>query len=379
MFIKLTNVSFTQHFGRIKVITIMSDKFHKIKVSQIEKSTPDCSIISFDVPKELQSQFAFKQGQYLTLQANINNEKVRRSYSLCSCPLDHEWKVGIKKIEDGKFSTFANEVLKEGDELEVMPPNGKFFVEVDTTKQKNYVAFAAGSGITPIFSIIKTHLLSEPKATFKLFYINPRVVSIILKEELEALKNQFMSRFEVFYFLTKEHRSVPLLKGRLSEEKMETIFKTICDVDQIDEYFSCGPEPMILMIRDFLLKKEVAKEKIHFELFTTAGSNVEAKKKVAQTFKGKVADITILEGGKSMNFKIEQGSDNILDAALKNAADLPFACKGGVCCTCRAKLIEGNVEVLVNYGLEEEEIEQGYILTCQAIPTSEKIVVDFDS
>ncbi len=357
----------------------MSDKFHKIKVSEIEKSTPDCSIISFDIPQELQGQFAFKQGQYLTLQANINGEEVRRSYSLCSSPLDNEWKVGIKKIEEGKFSTFANEVLKVGDELEVMPPNGKFFVEVDKSKQKNYVAFAAGSGITPIFSIIKTHLLAEPNATFKLFYINPAVVSIILKEELEALKNQFMSRFEVFYFLTQEHRNVPLLKGRLSEEKMEIIFKTICDVNQIDEYFSCGPEPMILMIRDFLLKKEVAKEKIHFELFTTAGSNVEAKKKVAQTFKGKVADVTILEGGKSMNFKIEQGSDNILDAALKNAADLPFACKGGVCCTCRAKLIEGNVEVLVNYGLEEDEIEQGYILTCQAIPTSEKVVVDFDS
>jgi ring-1,2-phenylacetyl-CoA epoxidase subunit PaaE len=356
----------------------MSDKFHKIKVSAIEKSTSDCSIISLGIPPALRGQFAFKQGQYLTLQAEIAGEAVRRSYSLCSSPLDEEWKVGIKKIEEGKFSTFANEVLKVGDELEVMPPSGNFYVEVDKTKQKNYVAFAAGSGITPIFSIIKTHLLAEPKSTFKLFYINPRVVSIILKEELEALKNQFMSRFEVFYFLTKEHRNVPLLKGRLSEEKMETIFKTICDVNQIDEYFSCGPEAMILMIRDFLLEKNVGKEKNHFELFTTAGSSAEAKKKVAQTFKGKVADITILEGGKSMNFKIEQGSDNILDAALKNAADLPFACKGGVCCTCRAKLIEGTVEVLVNYGLEEEEIEQGYILTCQSIPTSDKVVVDFD-
>jgi len=357
----------------------MSDKFHKIKVSKIEKSTPDCSIISFDIPQELQGQFAFKQGQYLTLQTQINGEAVRRSYSLCSSPLDNEWKVGIKKIEDGKFSTFANDILKAGDELEVMPPNGKFFVEVDKSQQKNYVVFAAGSGITPIFSIIKTHLLAEPNSTFKLFYINQRVQSIILKEELEALKNSFMNRLEIFYFLTKEHRSVPLLKGRLNEEKMDVIFKTICDVTRIDEYFSCGPEKMILMIRDFLLEKGVEKNKIHFELFNTAGSNNEAKKKVAKTFKGKVADITILEGGKSMNFKIEQGSDNILDAALKNAADLPFACKGGVCCTCRAKLIEGNVEVLVNYGLEEEEIEQGYILTCQSIPTSDKVVVDFDT
>lgn len=357
----------------------MSNKFYKIKVAAIEKSTSDTSIISLDMPEELKGQFAFKQGQYLTLQANINGEEVRRSYSLCSSPLDGEWKVGVKKIEDGKFSTFANDVLQVGEELEVMPPKGSFFVEIDKTKQKNYVAFAAGSGITPIFSIIKTHLLAETNSTFKLFYINQTVASIVLKEEIEALKNLFMNRFEVFYFLTKEHRNVPLLKGRLDEEKLEIIFKAICEVDTVDEYFSCGPEAMILMIRDFLLKKNVAKNKIHFELFTTAGASIEAKQKVAQTFKGKVADITILEGGKSMSFKIEQGSDNLLDAAIKNAADLPFACKGGVCCTCRAKLIEGEVKMLVNYGLEEEEVEQGYILTCQSIPVSEKIIVDFDS
>ena len=355
----------------------MADKFHKLVVQSVEKTTPECTVVAFDVPEQLKSQFQFKQGQYLTLKAQINGEEVRRSYSLCSSPLDNEWKVGIKKIEDGKFSTFANDVLKAGDTLESMPPSGNFYVEVDPNQQKNYVAFAAGSGITPMVSIIKTHLASEPKSTFKLFYINQTVQSIILKEELEALKNQFMGRFEIFYFLTKEHRSVPLLKGRLNEEKMEIIFKSICNIDLIDDYFSCGPEAMIMMIKDFLTEKGVDKKKIHFELFNTIGAKPKAKK-IAQTFKGKVADVTILEGGKSMNFKIEQGSDNILDAALKNAADLPFACKGGVCCTCRAKLVEGDVEILVNYGLEEEEIEQGYILTCQALPVSEKVVVDFD-
>jgi len=309
----------------------------------------------------------------------INGEDVRRSYSLCSSPLDKEWKVGIKKIEDGKFSTYANDILKVGDTLEVMPPSGKFYVEVDKEQQRNYVAFAAGSGITPMVSIIKTHLTAEPKAPFKLFYINKTVASIILKEELEALKNTFMNRLEIFYFLTKEHRSVPLLKGRLDEEKLEIIFKTICDADNIDHYFSCGPEQMIFMVRDFLQNRGVDKNKIHFELFNTTGAPLKVKEKVAETFKGKVAEVTILEGGLSNTFKMEQGSDNILDAALKNAADLPFACKGGVCCTCRAKLVEGNVEVLVNYGLEEEEIEQGYILTCSSIPTSEKVVVDFDA
>ena len=357
----------------------MTSQFFKLKIASIEQSTSDCSILSFQVPEELQNQFAYKQGQYLTLRTIIDGKEVRRSYSLCSSPLDKEWKVGIKKISGGKFSTFANELLKIGDTIEVMPPNGKFFVDINKERQKSYVAFAAGSGITPIFSIIKTHLQAEPKAKFKLFYINQTVASIILKEELEALKNRFMDRLEIFYFLTKEHRNVPLLKGRLTNDKLNIIFKSICDVQHIDDYFVCGPEEMIFMVRDFLLTKAVDKTNIHFELFTTAGTQFKkAKENIAKTFKGKVANISIIEGGKSTNFQMEQGAGNILDAALKNAADLPFACKGGVCCTCRAKLVSGEVKQLVNYGLEEEEIEAGFILTCQAIPTSEKIVVDFD-
>lgn len=357
----------------------MSDNFFPIVVKDIVKSTPDCSIIEFQIPDHLATQFAYKQGQYLTIKAMVNGEELRRSYSLCSSPLDGEWKIGVKKIQDGRFSTFANEVLQIGDTLELMPPNGKFYVEVDKNKQKNYVAFAAGSGITPIVSIIKTHLLSEPNASFKLFYINQTVASIILKEELEALKNSFMDRLEIFYFLTKEHRNIPLLNGRLNEEKLGIIFKSICNVETIDDYFSCGPEQMIFMVRDFLLSKGVDKKQIHFELFNTSGTAPAVKEKIKAKFKGKTSDITIIEGGKTLNFTIEQGSDNILDAAMKNAADLPFACKGGVCCTCRAKLIDGDVEVLVNYGLEEEEIEAGYILTCQSVPISEKITVDFDS
>lgn len=357
----------------------MSENFHKLKVASIEKTTEDCAIISLSVPAKLRKKFEFTQGQYLTLEADINGEKVRRSYSLCSSPFDKEWKVGIKKIEDGKFSTFANDVLKVGDKLDVAPPNGKFFTKVDKNNQKNYVAFAAGSGITPIFSIIKTHLIAEPKATFKLFYINQTVKSIILKEELEGLKNQFMERFEIYYFLTREHRNIPLFAGRLNEEKMETIFKSICDVSQIDDYFSCGPEAMILMIRDFLTKKGADKNRIHFELFNTSGSQADFKKKIAKKLSGKVTDVTIIEGGKSINFQIKTGSDNLLDAAQKNAADLPFACKGGVCCTCRAKLVEGKVEMAVTYGLEDEEVEAGFVLTCQAIPTTDKVVVDFDT
>lgn len=349
-------------------------------MANIEKNTEDCSLISFEVPSELQKEFDYIQGQYLTLKTEINGEEVRRSYSLCSSPLDKEWQVGIKKIEGGKFSTFANDVLKAGDFLEVMPPDGKFYVEVDSNQKRNYVAFAAGSGVTPIASIIKTHLTAELNATFKLFFVNQKASSIILKEELEALKNRFMDRFEIFYFLTKQKRNIPFLNGRIDKEKLEIIFKAICDTTNIDHYFICGPEAMILLIEDHLKGIGVAKEKIHFELFGTDSKGTDEKReKIAKTFKGKTCDMTIIEGGKQQTFKVEQGTGNVLDLALNNAADLPFACKGGVCATCRAKVVEGEVEMLLSYGLEPDEIENGYILTCSSIPTSEKLVVDFDS
>ncbi|MEM9328755.1 MAG: 2Fe-2S iron-sulfur cluster-binding protein, partial [Bacteroidota bacterium] len=286
---------------------------------------------------------------------------------------------GVKKLPGGKFSTYVNDHLRVGDVLEVAPPKGRFFVEPSVASARNYVAFAAGSGITPIISIIKTHLATEPNATFKLFYINQHVASIMLKEELEALKNLYLDRFEIFYFLTREHRETELFNGRIDTHKLDTIFKTICDVEGVDHFFSCGPESMTLMISEYLREKGVGKKQIHFELFTTSGASVERREEVAQHIEGAVADVTIREGGKSFNFKIAQGKDNILDAALQNSADMPFACKGGVCCTCRAKLIEGEVEMLLNYGLEDDEVADGYILTCQAIPTSKKVLVDFDA
>lgn len=351
-------------------------QFHTISIEDIEKTTSDCSVISFDIPSELKETFNFKQGQYLTLKADINGEEVRRSYSLCSSPLDNEWSVAVKKIENGKFSTFANEVLKKGDKLEVMPPNGNFFVKVDKTQAKNYIAFAAGSGITPILSIIKTHLALEPDSTFKLFYINQAVSTIILKEEIEALKNIYLSRFEIFHFLTKQQRDIELFNGRINEEKLDIIFSKMVDFESINDYFICGPNEMIFMIKDYLVDKGISKNQVHFELFNTTGLAAKKEDKVIDT--SILTEIEVTEGGKNYSFNIVQGSQNILDAALDNYADLPFSCKGGVCCTCRAKLIEGTVDMEVNYALEEEEVAEGYILTCQAIPTSKKVVVDFD-
>jgi ring-1,2-phenylacetyl-CoA epoxidase subunit PaaE len=355
----------------------MSQQFYPIQVSEIFKTTADCSVVTFEISDELKETFAYKQGQYLTLKAVINGEEVRRSYSLCSSPIDNQWQVAVKKIEDGRFSTFVNDVLKVGDIIEVMPPNGRFFTEVDPKKKKRYVAFAAGSGITPIHSIIKTHLNQEPESTFSLFYLNQSVQSMILREEIEGLKNQFLGRYELYHFLTKEMRDAPLFNGRFTEEKLQTISEKIIDFDSVDEFFICGPTEMIFMIRDFLYAQGVEESKVHFELFGTPTKNT--KKKVFDTNNKDISDVSIITNGVQVTFTMTQNGENILDAALRNNADLPFACKGGVCCTCKAKLLEGDAPMNVNYALEKEEVEQGYILTCQAVPKSSKIVVDFDS
>ncbi|MEO1434220.1 MAG: 2Fe-2S iron-sulfur cluster-binding protein, partial [Bacteroidota bacterium] len=343
-------------------------------------TTSDCSVITLDVPIDQQADFAYKQGQYLTFKASINGEDLRRSYSLCSSPLDGEWQIAVKQIEDGRFSTYANEQLRKGDILEVLPPDGKFFVETNPEQERHYVAFAAGSGITPILSIIKTHLEQEPESTFELYYVNRTVTSIILKEEIEALKNEFLGRFKLNYFLTREDRGIPLFSGRIDSDKLDIICSQLMDPKDKDAFFICGPNDMIFLIRDHLKAIGVDEQKIHFELFNTSGLKTKKKKKPAVSANGKerLTEVLIKEGGKTIRLDIPTGENNILDAALEQNADLPFACKGGVCCTCMAKLVEGKVDMEFTYGLEPDEQEAGYILTCQAIPLTEKVVVDFD-
>jgi len=353
-------------------------RFYDIKVADIYKETKDCSVITFDIPEDLKEEFKYTQGQDLTLKSNINGEEVRRSYSLCSSPLENKWQVAVKKINGGLFSTFVSDKLKKDDLLEVMPPNGTFFKPVDTSKAKNYIVFAAGSGITPIMSIIKTHLAAEPQATFKLFYLNRTVKSIIFKEEIEQLKNLYFNRLEIFHFLTKEHRSVELFNGRFTQEKLQVLTEKIVDVNEVDECFICGPEEMIFLLRDELMKAGLPKDKIHYELFTSDLSE-EDKKRISQIIEKKVegTEVTIIDGGKEFHFIMGEDFDNILDGALAAGADLPFACKGGVCSTCRCQVVEGTTEMKLNYSLEEEELAKNYILSCQAVPTSKKVVVDF--
>ena len=353
--------------------------FYSLKVADIYKETKDTVVITFDVPEDLKDTFKFIQGQHLTLRKEINGEDIRRSYSLCSSPLDNEWKVAVKTIRQGIFSNYAFIVLKKGDVLEVMPPHGEFFVSCEPEASKNYIAFAAGSGITPILSIIKTHLLSEPNSTFKLFYLNRRVKSIIFKEEIEQLKNEFFGRFQVFYFLTKEQRDIPFLNGRFDKEKLAVLTKTFIDIEDTNHVFICGPQDMIFLIRDELQAAGLDKDKIHYELFFS-GSSEEENKHIAEVLEEKAdgTEVTIIDGGTEFHFIMDEDSDNILDGALNAGADLPFACKGGVCSTCKCQVIEGSVKMKVNYALEEKEVSQNYVLSCQAVPTSKKVVVNFD-
>jgi ring-1,2-phenylacetyl-CoA epoxidase subunit PaaE len=357
----------------------MSIHFHSLKIKEVRKETPDCVSVLFEIPDHLQEEFRFSQGQSLTMRMQINGEEIRRTYSICSSPLDLEWRVAIKKVDGGLFSSFANDQLRRGDILDVMPPVGKFYTELNPTQKKNYVAFAAGSGITPVLSIIKTTLRTEPGSRFTLVYGNRKRSSIIFFEELEGLKNKYINRFNLIHILSREKTDAPLNFGRITVEKLKELERLV-DYKNADEFFICGPEQLIFCVKGFLEGKGIDKKKIHFELFTTPGQKQSTiTRPTDDTNAGPKSRIGIKLDGRMFEFDLSLLSDTtILDAALKQGADLPFACKGGVCCTCKARLLEGEVEMDVHWGLEEEEVREGYILTCQSHPKTEKVVVDFD-
>ena len=354
-------------------------KFHKIKVKDVYKETDDCSVITFDIPSNLSEEFKYRQGQHLTLKADIEGEDTRRSYSLCSSPIEDRWQVAVKLIPEGKFSTYVNSDLKTGDLIELMAPSGTFGVETQPESAKNYLFFAAGSGITPILSMIKTHLALETNATCKLFYVNRTAKSIIFKEELEQLRNTYFGRLEIYYFLTKEKRDIDLFNGRIDDEKMKVLTSTFIDIPDTSEVFLCGPEDMVQYVSDYLVNAGLPKELVHFELFVT-GLSEEDKQRAERLSRQNVegVEVTIVDGGKEFQFTMTKDYDNILDAALGAGADLPFACKGGVCSTCKCRVLEGSVEMKVNYALEESEVAQHYVLSCQSVPTSNSVKVDFD-
>ena len=358
----------------------MSTHFRKLVIKEVRKETANCVSILFHVPEEWKNDFEFQPGQNLIIRYVIDGEEIRRSYSICSSPHENELRVAVKKVEAGKFSSFANLHLKSGDELDVLPPSGRFSPRLSPEHQKHYMAFAAGSGITPIISIIKATLAIEPLSRYTLVYGNQTRGSIIFKEELDALKNKYLNRFTLFHVLSREGTDSPLNEGRINEEKIIAL-SSVIPIFNMDEYFLCGPEQMIFTVSSFLQSKGVPQKAIHFELFTTkseqqkiTSSGNEANEDVRAK-----SLVTVKSDGVSFQFELGYDAASILDAAIATGADLPFACKGGVCSTCRAKLIEGKVDMHVNYALEQDELDAGFILTCQSHPRSDQVVVDYDA
>ncbi|MEQ9467767.1 MAG: 1,2-phenylacetyl-CoA epoxidase subunit PaaE [Ekhidna sp.] len=351
-------------------------KFHTLRVAELSRPTEEAVAVTFEIPEYLQEEFSFIQGQHLTLKKDIDGEGTRRSYSICSCPIDERLTVAIKKLEGGKFSTWANDVLKVGDEIEVMPPHGSFYVPLNSENSNSYVAFASGSGITPIISIIETTLRTEPESEFTLFYGNRKTGTIIFQEELEALKNRYMGRFSLYHILSKERQESDLFNGRIDEEKIRSFARLFFDPESVDHYFTCGPEEMMLSVQSELKNLGVPDERIHLELFTSPVGKLRSKGKEIKHDKA-TAEITIVLDGISLTFPYDSDK-SILDVAFDNGADLPYACKGGVCSTCVCKLEEGEVEMDVNYALEPDELERGLVLSCQSYPKTKKVKLNFD-
>ena len=356
----------------------MATGFHSLRVKKIIRETSDCVSVTFEIPLDLSTAFQYKEGQYITIKKTIDGHEVRRSYSICKAPHENSVTIAVKKVDGGLFSTYATEVLKENDLLDVMPPMGKFIARVNNDPQSHYLAIAAGSGITPVIAIIKHTLHTQPDSKVTLVYGNRSRHSIIFFEELEELKNRFMNRFNLIHILSREKTDAEIFHGKIDSQKL-TALQAVIDYAKMKSVYLCGPESMIFNASDFLKSQGVQEENIHFELFTSSTGNASAKTNVEESNDASPkSHVTIRLDGRTFSFDLSMKGNSILDAALQQGADLPFACKGGVCCTCRAKLLEGKVHMDVNYALEKEEVEQGFILTCQSHPLTENVFVDFD-
>lgn len=359
-------------------------RFHALHVKHIHRETAEAVSVEFDIPTELKDTFTFKHGQYLTIKVDVNGEELRRSYSICSSPLEDKLRIAVKEIENGRVSGYINRELREGHVVKVMPPLGNFTVPLEANNRKAYMAFAAGSGITPIMSIAKAVLRTEPASTFWLFYGNKESRSVIFHEELAALQLRYADRFHVHIIYSRQPSGDPLFEGRLSQAKIEDLAARYSALAQADEYFLCGPKGMIEAASEFLQDKGVAKEQVHFELFRTAnpGEAADAERSALAEKEWEVSQevskVMIILDGEKTELEIPKGT-TILDAALDAGLDAPYSCTEGSCCSCRAKMLEGHAEMEVNYALTDREIRNGYILTCQSRPVTPSMVVDFDA
>jgi ring-1,2-phenylacetyl-CoA epoxidase subunit PaaE len=354
-------------------------QFYPLHVTDIKRETRDSVVVTLEPSSEHQDEFSFVQGQYLTFRNTFDGEELRRCYSICAGRNEGVLRVGIKKVEDGWFSSWANEELKTGDTLEAMAPMGNFHEPIEPDLARQYLGFAGGSGITPLISIMKTVLAEEPQSTFTLVYGNRTANSIMFREELEDLKNLHMGRLNITHILESE-ADIALFSGRLDSKKCEALFDQWVNVKGADLAFICGPEPMMLAVADALKARGLDESRIKFELFASAHPG-KAKKLVAtknNAASGATCSATFILDGVRREFEMPKQGQSVLKAALAAELDAPFACQAGVCSTCRAKVIEGEVEMEANYALEDYEVERGYVLTCQCYPLSDKIVIDYD-
>jgi ring-1,2-phenylacetyl-CoA epoxidase subunit PaaE len=350
-------------------------RFHKLTVTAVHKTIRDAVVVSL-IPGS--GDFDFVQGQYLTFCQDFEGTEIRRSYSICAGTDDGVLQVGIKKVDGGAFSTWANEDLKVGMTLEAMEPTGNFHTELDPNTGKNYLGFAAGSGITPVLSILKTILTREPESTFTLVYANRGVNTIMFREQLEDLKNNHMRRLTVIHILKSDAQDIDLFTGRIDAEKCAALFANWIDIASIDTAFICGPEQMMHVVAGALKDHGLDADQIKFELFASAQTGRLAQKaRSAASAQAKSTAATMTMDGSARSFTMDK-DQTILEAALENALDAPYACKAGVCSTCRCKVIEGEVEMVANHALEDGEVARGYILSCQSYPISDRVVVDYD-
>lgn len=358
----------------------MSNAFHSLKITDVRRETEDAVSLCFDLPKELREAFHFTPGQHLTLRREIQGEDVRRNYSICAAPHEGELRVAIKEIAGGLFSTWANRSLAAGETLEVMPPHGSFTWKFDPDRSATYAGFAGGSGITPVLSLMKTALAAEPESRFVLFYGNRASNSIMFLEEIAAQKNRFIDRLEVYHFLEDEEEDADLFNGRLDKDKVEQVLHMLIRPEEIDAAFICGPGPMMDAVEAGLLAAGVPSERILIERFTVgqiSAAQAAAARELEQEAAGRKVQLTLEGRRRTLSFDAEKGS--ILENARAAGLPAPFACKAGVCATCRAKLVSGEVAMKANYGLSPEELAQGYVLTCQAVPLTDKVALDFDA
>ncbi len=354
--------------------------FYPLKVASVAKNTRDAVVVTFDVPAELGDTFSFRPGQYLTLRTNVDGQDLRRSYSICAAPGDKQLRVAIKRLNDGTFSSWANQHLQVGQLLDVMPPDGHFTIDFSPENTNCYVAFAVGSGITPILSLIKTALDTEPGSSFTLFFGNRASSVVLFREEIEDLKNRYMTRFSLVYVMSREHQDIELFNGRLDGPKVEQLLGLWMDPSLIDYAFVCGPQDMTESVTQALAGKGLDKSRIKFELFGSPRGPraLRTGQDVSRAPGGQLCEVTVIQDGVTRTLTIEKNKDSVLDSALAQGMELPYSCKGGVCSSCRCKVIEGEVDMDANFALEDYEVARGFVLSCQSFPVTDKLTIDFD-